>query len=47
MTVLCHFPKIERMPVISCLTTLTFLSLFHVISIWSYVFKEITGCVLV
>ncbi len=36
ITVLCHFRKSELMPVISCLTSLTFWSLFHVISIPLY-----------
>ncbi len=33
ITVLCHFHKNYLIPVISCLTSLTFGSLFHVISI--------------
>ncbi len=33
ITVLCHFRKNDLMPVISCLTSLTFWSIFHVISI--------------
>ncbi len=33
ITVLCHFHKNVLMPVVSCLTSLIFYSLFHVISI--------------
>ncbi len=56
ITVLCNFCKHNLIPVISCLTSLTFWSLFHVISIpfvqkltrlGPKLFKEITVCVLV
>ncbi len=33
ITVLCHFRNIDLMPVIRCLTNLTFWSLYHVIFI--------------
>ncbi len=33
ITVLCHFRKNDKMPVISCLISLTCWSLFYVISI--------------
>ncbi len=36
ITVLCHFRTNDLMPVISCLTTLTFWAFVHVLSILLY-----------
>ncbi len=55
ITVLGHFHKNDLMPVISCLTSLTFFviiscyiyPIFSKSFFWHFIFKEITVCVLV